>query len=316
MPTNTLSPYEPPWWLRNAHLQTVVGSRGRSHWVQKRATAFQQDSKRTTLTTATQTHLESWFNLQEKRPAIVIIHGWLGNADSSYVLSAAVALAARGLSIVRLNLRDHGNTSHLNKQLFNSARIDEVVDALVQIRAAIGQPVAMLGFSLGGNFALRVAKATGIPALAVCPAMDPAASTAAIDTGLPIYRWFFVHKWRAALAAKQAAFPELYNFQEAMALNRVATLTELFVREHTPFSDLEDYFARYTLTGSVLADTPGTIVYAEDDPVIPTSGFTALPTNIELVKVARGGHCAFVTQPWTHSWVDRFAAERFSGLLP
>ena len=308
-------PYRPPWWLKNAHAQTVFSSRGRSYWVERRAASFRQASERQVIATDTGSQLEAWFNIKANRPAIVIIHGWLGHADSSYVLSAAATLADRGFSVVRLNLRDHGKTAHLNEQIFHSARIDEVVDAVRLIASGIDQPLGLLGFSLGGNFALRIAKATGIHALAVCPAMDPAASTVAIDDGLAIYRWFFLRKWRAALAAKQAAFPELYDFSEAMHLNRVATLTELFVREHTPFADIQDYFARYTLTGSALQDTPGTIVYAADDPVIPAGGFADLPASVNVVGMSHGGHCAFVTRPAEPSWIDHFAVARFTDLL-
>jgi predicted alpha/beta-fold hydrolase len=315
MPTTSVEPYAPPWWLRNPHVQTVVGSRGRAYWVDKRARSLKQASERRLVQATSGARLETWHNLQNGRPAVIIIHGWLGHADSGYVLSAATALASHGFSVVRLNLRDHGETTDLNEQLFHSARIDEVVDAVAEIRSAIGEPVALLGFSLGGNFALRVASATGIPALAVCPAMDPAASTTAIDQGLAIYRWFFVRKWHAALAAKQAAFPELYDFGPAMNLRRVASLTELFVREYTPFHDLQDYFDRYTLTGRTLSNTPGTIVYAEDDPVIPTSGFADLPASLKVVPIRRGGHCAFVTKPSEASWIDHFAVAEFTEWL-
>ena len=173
----------------------------------------------------------------------------------------------------------------------------------------------LLGFSLGGNFALRVAKATQLPALAVCPAMDPAASTLAIDHGLPIYRWFFVRKWRAALAAKQEAFPQRYDFGAAARLSHVSTLTNLFVREHTEFADMHDYFSHYTLTGAALADTPGEIVYAKDDPVIPAAGFTDLPANLQVHEIPSGGHCSFITNPTQPSWVDHFAVARFTDLL-
>ena len=58
----------------------------------------------------------------------------------------------------RLNFRDHGDTHHLNRDLFHSCRIDEVVGAVRAVRRAFAtDPVAVAGFSLGGNFALRVA---------------------------------------------------------------------------------------------------------------------------------------------------------------
>ncbi|MBH81235.1 MAG: alpha/beta hydrolase [Gammaproteobacteria bacterium] len=309
------APYQPPWWLKNGHVHTVFSSRARAHWIAKHTAPLQQSSERMILTTASGARLEAWVNAQVGKPTVVLIHGWLGHADSSYMLSAAASLSQAGYSVVRLNLRDHGETAHLNEALFHSARIDEVVDAVVQIKQSTDQNVGLLGFSLGGNFSLRVAKATGLHAIAVCPAMDPAATSLAIDDGLAIYRWFFLRKWRRALLAKQAAFPDIYDFGPAMQLNRVTSLTELFVREHTPYPNVADYFQRYTLTGPVLRDTPGTIVFAEDDPVIPPSGFEGLPDSLELVRVPRGGHCAFVTQPHKPTWVDHFAAARLAEVL-
>ena len=130
-------PYRPPWWLKNAHAQTVFSSRGRSYWVERRAASFRQASERQVIATDTGSQLEAWFNLKANRPAIVIIHGWLGHADSSYVLSAAATLADRGFSVVRLNLRDHGKTAHLNEQIIHSARIDDLY-LEIRHRAEIG----------------------------------------------------------------------------------------------------------------------------------------------------------------------------------
>lgn len=307
--------FKPPLWLRNGHVQTVVGSRGRGPWAERRAAALAQATQRE-LIECQDAKLEVWLNTIPQRPTVIIIHGWLGCADSSYVLSAAAALHAAGFGVARLNLRDHGDTAHLNAELFHSARIGEVVEAIVTLRERLGTPIGLLGFSLGGNFALRVAKATGIHTLAVCPAMDPAASTLAIDHGLPIYRWFFVRKWRTALAAKQAAFPDQYDFGEAQGLSHVSTLTGLFVRKHTPFADMHDYFAHYTLTGDTLAGTVGAeIVYAQDDPVIPAAGFADLPADLRVHAMPCGGHCSFITNPTQPSWVDHFAVARFADLL-
>ena len=73
----------------------------------------------------------------------------------------------------------------------------------------------VLGFSLGGNFALRVARALQIPTLAICPAIDPEATMRAIDAGWTGYRWYFIRKWHRALKAKQQAFPDRYDFSPA-----------------------------------------------------------------------------------------------------
>jgi len=291
----------------------VLGSRGRQRWVQRRAQPLLASGEATIVTTSEGVRLQAIAHLKEAAPTVILIHGWLGHADSSYVLSTAAELWDHGFSVIRLNLRDHGETAHLNEDLFHSARTREVVDAVAHLQQNIATgPVGLLGFSLGGNFVLRVGKATGLPALAVCPVLDPAASMRAIDGGWIGYRWFFVRKWHRALRAKQAAFPHRYDFSRALQLNTVSTLTDLFVREHTEYPCSADYLQRYTLTGDFLAGARAAIVYAEDDPVIPNSHFSGLPESVEVLPTRHGGHCAFVTHPAQPSWVDTFAVQHFT----
>jgi predicted alpha/beta-hydrolase family hydrolase len=88
----------------------------------------------------------------------VLLHGWEGSADSTYVLSASQTLFDLGFEVVRLNLRDHGATHHLNRELFHSCRLPEVVGAVRALAGRFpGMPIVLGGFSLGGNFMLRVA---------------------------------------------------------------------------------------------------------------------------------------------------------------
>jgi predicted alpha/beta-fold hydrolase len=309
--------FEPPRLLRNPHVQTLLASVGRKSDVARRAAALIAASRPELITCTDGIVLQAWVNAPANAsslPAtIVIIHGWLGSADSSYVLSAATELLDAGFRVARLNLRDHGGTEALNEELFHSARTREVVDAVRQLTVAHGGGV--LGFSLGGNFALRVARELGLPTLAVCPAIDPANTMRAIDEGWAAYRWYFLRKWRRALAAKQRAFPDRYDFTPAFGLRSVAALTDLFVREHTDYGDTGEYLARYTLTGPALNGTRATVVTAEDDPIIPWGDFGRLPETLEIVTAPWGGHCGFVEGTRNASWLDRFAVRFFGDAL-
>ena len=308
-----MSSFQPPGLLRSAHVQTILGSRGRSRWVLKRADGLRRAARREILQVADGVRLEAWLSLQpQPAPGVILIHGWLGHADSSYVLSAAAELWQAGFSIARLNLRDHGNTAHLNPGLFNSARFDEVVEAVdLLARHHLKGPCGLAGFSLGGNFALRVAKTIGIETAAICPAVDPPATMERIDSGFIAYRLFFLRKWRRALSEKEHAFPDRYRFHEARKLATVCELTDLFVAEHTEFPSTDAYFDAYSLTGQVLDGTRATIIYAEDDPVIPAEGFATLPDSIELVPTTHGGHCAHIERLSAPSWTDRYLAAHF-----
>jgi predicted alpha/beta-fold hydrolase len=309
--------FEPPRLLRNPHVQTLLASVGRRSDVARRAAALLASSRPELVTCSDGVLLQAWLNdppaQGAEAPTIVLIHGWLGSADSSYVLSAATELLAAGFRVARLNLRDHGGTEELNEELFHSARTREVVDAVRQLTAAHGGGV--LGFSLGGNFALRVARELALPTLAVCPAIDPANTMRAIDEGWVAYRWYFLRKWRRALAAKQRAFPDRYDFTPAFGLRSVAALTDLFVREYTEYGATGEYLARYTLTGPALDGTRATIVTAEDDPIIPWRDFGRLPATLEIVAAPWGGHCGFVEGARDPSWLDRFAVRFFQDAL-
>jgi predicted alpha/beta-fold hydrolase len=307
----------PPRALRSPHVQTLLGSRGRGYWVAKRAAGLLAVSRQEIITCSDGVKLEAWVSAQpDSAPTVVLIHGWLGHADSGYVLSAGAELWAQGFSVVRLNLRDHGDTAHLNQELYNAARTGEVVEAVTNVRNqhATGN-CGVAGFSLGGNFALRVARELGIDTIAICPAMNPATTMQQIDLGWAGYRLFFVRKWQNAMRRKQLAYPDHYRFDKALRLSTVSAMTDFFIREYSDYASTEEYFAAYTLTGSELDECQASIVFSEDDPVIPADNFRNLPGSLEVTALRHGGHCAFIQTPWQPTWIDRFLADRFTQLL-
>jgi uncharacterized protein len=263
-------------------------------------------------------------------PLVVLVHGWLGTADAPYLRRALIALHAAGFTVARLLLRDHGGTSHLNEGLFNAARIDEVVDACNQLAGRLapdGAPgAALMGYSLGGNFVLRLAAHPQTSprfkaALAVCPVLDPAAAVTALDRGLFPYRRHFVGKWRRAFEEKRRFFPERYEFTDVHRLTMVATITDYFVSRYTPFADAREYYSHYTLGREFFRDLrmPARILATEDDPVLPAEHARALiggGSGAELVTLLRhGGHCGFIESFDLTSPLEAYAARYLSQQL-
>ena len=107
----------------------------------------------------------------------------------------------------------------------------------------------LIGHSLGGNFALRVAArapAAGIDiekAIAICPVLKPQSTMQALETGLWIYREYFLRRWRRSLLAKAACFPELYDFGDLRRFPTLTATTEFFVKRYTSFPDLDAYLS-------------------------------------------------------------------------
>jgi uncharacterized protein len=316
-----VEPFSPAAWARSAHLQTIFGS------LRLRAAGNNEmtDNARETIVDAGNGgRLLGYHSQQSMRPPrglIILIHGWEGSADSTYILSTGRFFYRRGYDIFRLNLRDHGRSHHLNRELFHGALTEETAQAVGNIALLLSErPCYLIGFSLGGNFALRIAlrqSISPVPNLrnvfCISPALDPYQSTLAIDAGLSIYRLYFLAKWKRSLRQKQRCFPDLYQFDSILHHKTCMALTEAIMPWYTDFGHYQDYFRRYTLTGNVLAPLamPVTIFTAADDPVVSAEEFRRLPQNRFLtVSIQRyGGHCGFLDPFPCGCWYERSIAD-------
>ena len=156
---------QPAPWLRNRHLQSMLASTSwRRMPVLTRARPMMAAARELLLECGEGVRLQCFLSVPAAPAAprrgapVLLLHGWEGSADSLYVLSLAQLLYAQGFSVARLNLRDHGETHHLNRELFHSCRLPEVVGRWAPCSAITGwPPLQLVGFSLGGNFMLRVA---------------------------------------------------------------------------------------------------------------------------------------------------------------
>ena len=326
----TARDYRPPRSLRSPHLQSVLGSSA----IRRRRGGLALAAAGA-ITTAEIVDAGDGVRLQvvhstlpgrEPRGLALLLHGWEGSAESSYMQFTAARLLARGFDVFRLNFRDHGDTHHLNEGLFHSNRIEEVVDAAAEVsRRYATRPMVVAGYSLGGTFALRVglrAQSAGIPLVhvaAVCPVLDPARTMDAMEQGLPLYLWYFERKWRGSLARKRALFPQQHDFDDRVLGLRMRPLTQWMVERHTQFGSLERYFDGYSIAGDRLAAlrVPASILMAADDPVIPLDAFHALrlPSNAQLEIAEHGGHCGFLENWHCDGFAERWVADRLDAAV-
>lgn len=310
--------FAPARWLANPHLQSLLASaRIRrflvdSHVMRAASEALLLDCGGGVRLLALHARQPE---VAPETPLVVMIHGWEGSAESSYLLAAASALYRDGAEVVRLNLRDHGDTHHLNEDLFHSCRLDEAVGAVAAIaRANPGRPMYLAGWSLGGNFAVRIAHRAPDAGLsfehvvAVSPVVVPANSYTAMREGPFFYRRYFLHKWRRSLLRKQTAFPARFDFADVLKMDDLREMTARLVDMFGEFATVDDYFAGYALHRDMLegASQPLTVITAADDPVIPVADFRPFRSGgrFRLEIANHGGHCGFMSRIGAHSWVD------------
>ena len=315
--------FRPPAWLAHPHAQSIFPSLPfRRPGVEWRCRPLLSASEPLVLDCGEGVRLLAHRTTQERiggAPATrvaVLLHGWEGSSDSLYVLSLGQFLLERGFDVVRLNLRDHGDSHHLNPGIFHSCRLAEVVGAVRSLQALYpARGLNLVGFSLGGNFFLRVAaraRDAGLElerVVAVCPVLDPEHTLLRLEQGWALYRRYFVWKWRRSLRRKQAAWPKLYDLSDVIALDNLTDMTDRLARRYGGYPSLADYLRGYAVVGDVLASiAPRTrIISAADDPIIPAEDLVRLarPSALTITRTSFGGHCGFYEGRRGSTWIER-----------
>jgi hypothetical protein len=311
--------FRAPVGLRDRHVQSLLaGSPLRQRLLRRGATGLLGASRPEVLDCGDEIRLLGLYSPARgpSRGLAILLHGWEGSAEASYVLSAGARLHEAGFDVFRLNFRDHGATHALNRDLFHSCRIDEVVQATRSAMAAHpARKTFLIGHSLGGNFAMRVAvraPAAGLDitkVVAICPVLRPHSTMHALESGLWVYREYFLRRWRRSLLTKAACFPDIYDFGDLRRFATLTATTEFFVTRYTPFPDLDAYLHGYAITGDALAGLtiPTRLIASADDPVIPIADLDDLasPAALAIDVVPHGGHCAFLESYRLRSWLDR-----------
>lgn len=322
----TLPEFAPARLWRNGDVQSIVASVPvRRPFVEVRTRKISRLSRIEMLNCPDGVRLKCLRTLQpdQRAPVAVLIHGWLGGATSLYMLSACDELHRAGFEVWRLQMRDHGDTHDLNKGIFHSCRIDEVVNAVGVIQQQIGgRTMCLGGFSLGANFSLRIAARAANASLdiaqvvAICPVLHPPATLDALENGRRGYNYYFMRKWHRALRLKHRSWPDVYDIDEIERHKTMRDLTGHLVTEYSDFPDLMTYLNGYSIIGDALASisVPTLIVAARDDPIIPAVHLDQLarPEQLTIHPTDFGGHCGYLYNPTGPSWADDVLVRRFS----
>ncbi len=307
--------FKPPRHLRNAHIQTVLNSQGPRklrantilRWLSTQQLTLQAED-------GTRLLADLDLSVTPRSSLAILLHGWEGSSRSSYLVTTAARLLANGYDVLRVNLRDHGNSHHLNRELFNSTRSPEVASALQGfVDSHEYENVFLCGFSLGASFALRIAADAGIElglnaVIAICPPTDPARVMDSLNQGFFAYERYFFKKWQQSLQRKLEYFPEFDYGADLATAKSLDDLNRMFIPQHTSYKDIGDYFAAYALVGNRLAalEVPATIIASEDDPIIPVDDLLRIEPveSLRIETCQYGGHCGFIENLSARSWVE------------
>ena len=302
--------------LRNSHLQTVVGLRlpqkiptllARLHKVQL------DDGDCLAL------HEDAPVGGSETAPNVLLIHGLTGCHESSYMWRLTEKLVACNYRVFRLDMRGCGAGEGLARLPNHCGRSADVAAALNYIAELYSDsPTSVVTFSLGGTLTLNLLAEVGETrvgnferALMICPPVDLFSIERHFRTFFGRrYDKFFVRTVWEQILRRWRLFPETAPQVIPPRPEKLRDIDELVIAPSGGFSSVEDYYAK-TQPGPKLAAVrqPVTILFSQDDPVVPFAPLLNYPVgpSIEKVITSHGGHLGFLGKPGLDAdirWLD------------
>ena len=255
-------------------------------------------------------------------PTLILLHGLEGSSIAHYMRGISDKAWAAGWNVVRLNQRNCGGTEHLSRGLYHSGLTHDPIFVMRELIERDGiRAIAIAGYSLGGNLALKLAGELSDAAppelkavCAVSPTMDLALCVDALERRANFaYQFNFVRNLKARMRRKAAAFPGAFSLDALRRVWTVRQFDEVYTAPHHGFRDAADYYHRASALRVIdRIRVPALIMAAEDDPFVPSNPFRdPAVTNNPHVTVAvtpHGGHCAYLER--AEGAYDGYWAER------
>jgi predicted alpha/beta-fold hydrolase len=271
-----------------------------------------------------------WQADRASRRTLLALHGLEGSSTAHYMLGIAHKALAGGFNVILLNQRNCGGTEHLGPGLYHSGLTEDAAHVIRTIAREGLTWVAVAGYSLGGNLALKLAgeyTPQTLPSLkkvcAVSPVLELDACVRALERpSNAVYQWNFVRNLKGRMRRKGERFPGGFDLSRLQTIHTVRAFDAAYTAPHFGFQSAEDYYYRASaLRKASRIQIPALIITAKDDPFVPVAPFAdpAVASNphVTLLITDHGGHCGFLAPAkgdddgyWAESAVVNFAAER------
>jgi predicted alpha/beta-fold hydrolase len=294
----TASRFRPAWWLPGAHLQTLYPTfaRRRSHPGLQRERLELPDGD----------FIDIDWTGSPAGPVVLVLHGLEGSLESHYTGGILTALATQGYRAGLMYFRGCSGEPNRLPRGYHSGETTDLQTVLRHIeKTSPGKPIAVVGYSLGGNVLLKWLGEQGdraaiSTAVAVSVPFDLDRAARRLEQGMSrIYQHHLLKKLRRSVQAKSGIHPPPVPLQKLADLKTFRQFDNAITAPLHGFRDVDDYYSQSSSRQYLRhIDAPVLIIHALDDPFLPP---VAIPEEAELghavtLELSRsGGHVGFVS---------------------
>lgn len=319
--------FQPPWWLRSGHSQTLYRKFRAPQAINHRRQRIElHDGDFIDLDWSEAATAEDVTG----GPVVLLIHGLCGCSSSPYIAAMQSRLNQHGLANVAMNLRGCSGEPNRLARSYHSGASADLEEVYGQLRDQNpGREFVIIGYSLGANILLKWLGESGSQgqlkmAVAVSTPFRLADCSRAMLSGFSrVYGRYFVNRLQADLQSKQN---HLRSQQQQAQLQRLLDLDlparyrniwEFDDRVTAPlhgFADAGDYYARCSSEAYLSGIHNNTLlIQSADDPLIPGRVIPKLQnlgSGFELILTRHGGHVGFIAgrqADWLEETIYRHA---------
>jgi predicted alpha/beta-fold hydrolase len=317
-PLITSSAFTPAWWLRGPHRQTLFPS------LCRRRVAPSLKRERIELPDGDFIDLD--WSEQSSGKVVLVVHGLEGSLESHYIGGLLTALAGDGYNAGLMYLRNCSEEQNRLARSYHSGETGDL-DFVVQhiLKKFPGQPLIVIGFSLGGNILLKwlgeqKESSPVHSAIAISVPFDLNSAALNLEKGLSrIYQRHLLDRLKNSVRKKAAAHPPPVPLENLHELQTFRQFDDRITAPLHGFRDVDDYYTQSSSKQFLKhIRTPTLIIQAEDDPFLPAEALpveSELSPSVTLELSGRGGHVGFISgvnplkpQYWLEHRIQRFLA--------
>lgn len=286
-------PFRPLWGLASPHVQTVVSLLLSTAGPEPPFSSFPVSLDDGDILHCMLSTPPTWTNAQK---TVLLIHGLGGSHASGYMIRLSRKFYEKGFRILRINLRGVGTSAGLVQRPYHGGTSHDVLQVVQAIKNETPtSPLVLIGFSLGGNIALKLAgelEEKGIDLLdqiiSVCAPIDlEHATTTLLNSSNRLYNQYYV-KGLKQLGDRWIGKQPIRN---------IIDFDHAVTAPQWGFKDAFDYYRQCSSCFLLpKISVPCNLIFCADDPFIDYRAALKQPlcptTKISLSQ--HGGHMGFL----------------------
>lgn len=292
MTNHSIAPFVPPWFLKNAHLQTILPK-----LIPQPMPPYQRelvpDSQGSTKVAYDFVRADDG----DDKPLVVMFCGLEGSSQSHYAKAFANYASGLGVNVVIVHYRGCGGVENLSPYDYHAGDTAEIHHVLSHL--ARTYPILMaVGVSLGGNMLAKYLgdygdKAVCQAAVVVSAPLDLPSSAQAL------HRFVARHLYARYLLSSlnQKALTKT-NDRRFLTIKTLDEFDQHYTAPRNGFASSSDYYKQSSALSTLKNITRPTLIVASDDDPFLGRGATMADVSdkVTLHYPKWGGHVGFIEQ--------------------